>query len=61
MLRGLSSFTLGNHFTTQAGSASAWWHPAGDAGAIWFISSGWQERTAKLYDLAAQVAAAMRK
>ena len=33
------------------------WQDLGDVGYYWFLTSGWQERSGKLYDAAAEVAA----
>lgn len=54
--RGTSSFLLGDHFTRRSTDNHAWWQMNGHTGQLWFIGSGWQERTGRLYDLAAAVA-----
>ncbi|HUW55076.1 MAG TPA: HEAT repeat domain-containing protein [Planctomycetota bacterium] len=56
-LRGTSTLLLGAG--GHAAEGSAWWNRSG-IGADWFISSGWQERSAKLFDAAAEVAGKLR-
>jgi hypothetical protein len=34
----------------------AWWSGCSEAGYQWFITSGWQDRSKRLYDAAAEVA-----
>ncbi|MFB3893178.1 MAG: glycoside hydrolase domain-containing protein [Phycisphaerae bacterium] len=60
MLVGTSCMFLGDHFTSNVANPQwAWCRGPGQAGARWFLSSGWQERTASLYRAAADVAAAV--
>ena len=54
LLRGTSPLSFGGY--GNALSTSAWWGRPGLLGAQWFIASGWQERTRKLFTLAAEVA-----
>ena len=42
-----------------ADSESHWWGAVGLMGYNWYIGSGWQERSRKLYDVAAEVATAL--
>ena len=61
MLRGVSTLTLagnraGSIWSTRASTVERWWNNAGTAGHTWFITSGWEKRTQKLYRLAGEVA-----
>ena len=60
MLRGLSSLQLTGNCYTYATSVS-WCKTPGVAGHAWFVASGWQERSRKLYALAAEVEQALGK
>jgi len=57
MYKGLSNLQLSGYFWDYA---TSWRASDGIAGHTWFISSGWQKRSEKLYGLAAQVAKKLR-
>jgi len=52
-LRGLSCLTLAS---PHAAASSSWWSRPGQLGSAWFISSGWQERSERLFEAAHAVA-----
>jgi len=54
LLRGTSSLLLTGHYNAE--SSRGWWGRPGLLGADWFIGSGWQQRTRKLFALAGDVA-----
>ena len=58
LLRGTSSLAISGSY--NATSSSGWWGRPGVLGEQWFIASGWQERTRKLFDAAAEVDAALK-
>jgi len=55
-LRGVNCHILGDHFTKYAASGHVWWHAPGVLGQEWFVTSGWQARSKRLFDAAAEVA-----
>ncbi len=59
MIRGVSTLKLTGYWRTIAPlathGAGGWWNKPGISGHAWFISSGWQERTKKLFSLAGEV------
>ncbi|MFB3891874.1 MAG: glycoside hydrolase domain-containing protein [Phycisphaerae bacterium] len=59
MIRGISTLQLTGYWRQLAPLAThesgGWWNKPGIAGNAWFISSGWQDRTRKLFALAAEV------
>ena len=63
MIRGISSLQLTGYWRQLAPLAThgsgGWWNKPGIAGNVWFISSGWQERTRKLFSLAGEVAGSL--
>ena len=57
LFKGMSTLrTSGPHHT----HAVAWWYFSLVDGHTWYIGSGWQERSKKLYDLAAEVTKRLR-
>ncbi|HUU43573.1 MAG TPA: glycoside hydrolase domain-containing protein [Planctomycetota bacterium] len=45
----------------QADADNTWWNWPGSLGYNWYVGSGWQERSEKLYSAAAEVARALEK
>jgi hypothetical protein len=57
MIKGMSDLKIDSAINGPATNAySTWWNRAGIEGHKWFIASGWQERTRRLYALAGEVA-----
>jgi len=58
MLRGSASLYLSRGtWRRYPVNPHGWWSGTSEAGYQWFIASGWQERSKKLFDAAAEVAA----
>ena len=55
MLRGMNPFTFKEHFTGNAAANHIWWSRPGGLGSQWFVSSGWQQRSEKLFTTAAEI------
>ena len=45
----------------SADADNTWWNWPGLLGYNWYVGSGWQERSRKLYDAAAEVAVAIER
>lgn len=59
LMLGMSDYALDSNIGGRAGNGfSCWWNRCGIYGHTWFITSGWEERTRKLYQLAGKVARA---
>ena len=60
MIRGISTLKLTGYWRQLAPLAThgsgGWWNKPGVAGHLWFVASGWQERTRRLFSLAGEVA-----
>jgi hypothetical protein len=57
MIRGMSNLRLDGYIAGNCINANtSWWNSSGVDGHIWFIASGWQERSRALYSLAGEVA-----
>ncbi|HUV39828.1 MAG TPA: glycoside hydrolase domain-containing protein [Planctomycetota bacterium] len=60
MIRGISSLQLTGYWRQLAPLAThgsgGWWNVPGIAGNTWFVASGWQDRTLRLFALAGEVA-----
>jgi len=61
MRKGVSSLACSGAWTGHAYVDNSWWQCPGSAGSDWYTGSGWQERSKKLYEAAAEVAAALEK
>jgi len=57
MIKGMSDLKIDSSITGWATNAySTWWNRPGIEGHKWFVASGWQERSRKLFSLAGEVA-----
>lgn len=57
MIKGVSNLKVDGYIAGKsAWYNTMWWYKCGIGGNIWFITSGWEERTQKLYRLAGEVA-----
>ncbi|KPL02445.1 MAG: hypothetical protein AMK75_02755 [Planctomycetes bacterium SM23_65] len=57
MIKGMSDLKIDSSISGLATNAySTWWNRPGIEGQKWFVASGWQERTRKLFSLAGEVA-----
>jgi len=56
MLQGMSSFRLGDHFTSNCNNRHIWWESMPDLGSGWFICTQWRKRTERLFTIAAETA-----
>ena len=59
--RGISTYAASGHYQDWAMGRSTWWQAPAVFGSHWYISSGWQERSKKLFDAAAEVAGKIGK
>ena len=57
MIVGMSNLEIDSNIGGAAtNGGTSWWNSAGPEGHKWFVASGWQERTRKLFALAGEVA-----
>jgi len=61
LVMGISPHNLEGFVDAAAYARVHDWHGLGKVGYYWYLTSGWQERSGKLYDLAATVAEELRR
>ena len=62
MLKGMSKLTVDSNVSGRAtNGVSSWWNSPGINGHKWFIASGWQERTRRLFATAGEVAGKLER
>jgi len=61
IIRGMSHLQLNGPVRSAGGSGLGWLGKGGVSGPNWFRGSGWQQRTADLFDLAGEVEKKMGK
>jgi hypothetical protein len=57
VVMGISPHKAEGFLAANASSRTHDWQDSGNVGYYWYLSSGWQERSARLYDTAAEVSA----
>ncbi len=56
MRMGVSTLACAGSWTSYAYIDNTWWQAPGVMGYYWYVGSGWQGRSEKLYSAAAEVA-----
>ncbi|KPJ53740.1 MAG: hypothetical protein AMS16_05125 [Planctomycetes bacterium DG_58] len=54
--RGISTYVASGHYQDWAMYGASWWTAPGVFGSHWYISSGWETRSRRLFDAAYEVA-----
>ncbi len=57
ILRGANALIISGAWTRYPTSDHGWWYTPGQVGYQWYVGSGWQKRSNKLFDAASEVAA----
>ncbi len=60
MRKGVCSLGCAGGWTSHAYIDNQWWQTPGSLGSDWYTGSGWQERSQKLYSIAAEIAKAIK-